>query len=122
MGVSMALDDFGTGYSSLSYLQQLPIDVLKIDKSFMDKLLDGNADPVLVKAIVDLGTNLRLGVVAEGIETFGQMTQLKGLGCDLGQGFYFDRAVSPGKILGYLNREETLSSVQSAEIHEPQAA
>ena len=113
MGVSLALDDFGTGYSSLAYLQQLPIDVLKIDKSFMDKLSDGSADPILVKAIVNLGATLRLRVVAEGIETLDQVAQLQVLGCDLGQGFYFDKAVTAAKIQEYLNGDTALASVNA---------
>ena len=114
MGISIALDDFGTGYSSLSYLQQLPIDVLKIDKSFMDMLVGENADPVLVKAIVSLGSTLRLRVVAEGIESSDQLSHLKDLGCDFGQGFYFDRAVSAERIQAYLSGDKELSTINIA--------
>ncbi|MBC8086364.1 MAG: EAL domain-containing protein [Phycisphaerae bacterium] len=111
MGVAIALDDFGTGYSSLSYLQQLPINVLKIDKSFIDKLVGAQTDAVLVKAIVDLGATLQLTVVAEGIVTLEQVIQLQALGCQLGQGYYFDRAVPPEKILAYLRGNLSMNTV-----------
>lgn len=89
LGVSLAIDDFGTGYSSLSYLQRYPIDILKIDKAFVDAMLTGEDGPVLAKAIVALGETLRLYTVAEGIETDAQRGQLLQLGCQLGQGYLF---------------------------------
>jgi diguanylate cyclase (GGDEF)-like protein/PAS domain S-box-containing protein len=89
LGVSVAIDDFGTGYSSLSYLQRYPIDILKIDKAFVDAMLTGEDGPVLAKAIVALGETLRLYTVAEGIETDAQRGQLLQLGCQLGQGYLF---------------------------------
>jgi diguanylate cyclase (GGDEF)-like protein/PAS domain S-box-containing protein len=89
LGVSIAIDDFGTGYSSLSYLQRYPIDILKIDKAFVDAMLTGEDGPVLAKAIVALGETLRLYTVAEGIETDAQRGHLLALGCQLGQGFLF---------------------------------
>lgn len=89
LGVSLAIDDFGTGYSSLSYLQRYPIDILKIDKSFVDVIDKGGEGPVLARAIVALGETLRMSTVAEGIETEAQRGQLLELGCELGQGFLF---------------------------------
>ncbi|MGV3708104.1 MAG: putative bifunctional diguanylate cyclase/phosphodiesterase [Gemmatimonas sp.] len=89
LGVSLAIDDFGTGYSSLSYLQRYPIDILKIDKAFVDTLDKGGDGPVLASAIVALGETLRLDTVAEGIETEAQRAHLMQLGCELGQGFLF---------------------------------
>ncbi len=89
LGVSLAIDDFGTGYSSLSYLQRYPIDILKIDKAFVDAIDKGGEGPVLASAIVALGETLRMKTVAEGIETEAQRGQLIQLGCELGQGFLF---------------------------------
>ncbi|MEP6834358.1 MAG: EAL domain-containing protein [Gemmatimonas sp.] len=93
LGVSLAIDDFGTGYSSLSYLQRYPIDILKIDKAFVDTLDKGGDGPVLASAIVALGETLRLDTVAEGIETEAQRGHLLQLGCELGQGFLFAPAL-----------------------------
>ncbi|MBL0938595.1 MAG: EAL domain-containing protein [Gemmatimonadaceae bacterium] len=89
LGVSLAIDDFGTGYSSLSYLQRYPIDILKIDKAFVDVIDKGGEGPVLAQAIVALGETLRMNTVAEGIETEAQRGQLLELGCELGQGYLF---------------------------------
>ncbi|WP_411280644.1 putative bifunctional diguanylate cyclase/phosphodiesterase [Gemmatimonas sp.] len=89
LGISLAIDDFGTGYSSLSYLQRYPIDILKIDKAFVDVIDKGGEGPVLASAIVALGETLRMHTVAEGIETEAQRGHLLTLGCELGQGFLF---------------------------------
>ena len=89
LGVSLAIDDFGTGYSSLSYLQRYPIDILKIDKAFVDVIDKGGEGPVLASAIVALGETLRMSTVAEGIETEAQRAALRRLGCELGQGYLF---------------------------------
>ncbi len=89
LGVSLAIDDFGTGYSSLSYLQRYPIDILKIDKAFVDVIDKGGEGPVLANAIVALGDTLQMNTVAEGIETEAQRGHLLSLGCELGQGYLF---------------------------------
>lgn len=89
LGVSLAIDDFGTGYSSLSYLQRYPIDILKIDKAFIDDLDKEGEGPVLASAIVALGETLRMNTVAEGIETEAQRGKLLQIGCELGQGYLF---------------------------------
>lgn len=95
-GVLIYVDDFGTGYSSLSYLHQFPIDGLKIDKSFVD-VLDGTAQSTaMVRTILDLASNLHVEVVAEGIEQGAQALQLYEMGCPLGQGFLFNKPLSPG--------------------------
>ena len=91
LGVRFALDDFGTGYSSLSYLHTLPLDMLKIAKSFVDGLSRGGREASFVRMIIELAHTLGLGVVAEGIETQEQASALIALGCDLGQGFYLGR-------------------------------
>jgi diguanylate cyclase (GGDEF)-like protein/PAS domain S-box-containing protein len=88
LGVRLAVDDFGTGYSSLSHLSKLPIDSLKIDRSFVSQLQPGSDDAAVVSAIIQLGGVLRKAVVAEGIESAAQMAQLRELGCGYGQGFH----------------------------------
>ncbi|MCZ2827933.1 EAL domain-containing protein [Modestobacter sp. VKM Ac-2986] len=93
LGVRLALDDFGTGYSSLSYLRQFPVDVLKIDRSFVD-LLDGSAeDAAIVHGLVQLGRTLRLEIVAEGVETVAQRDRLRAERCQLAQGWLFAPAL-----------------------------
>jgi EAL domain-containing protein (putative c-di-GMP-specific phosphodiesterase class I) len=91
LGVQLALDDFGTGYSSLSYLKRFPIDVLKIDKSFVEDISLSEQDSLLAKATIAFGKQLRLSVLAEGIEHIEQLEQLLALDCEVGQGFYFSR-------------------------------
>jgi len=98
LGVSFSLDDFGTGYSSLSYLRQLPIDELKIDKSFVETLLLYEEGYSIVRAILQLAQSLNLSVVAEGIEEEAQLKALANLGCKRYQGFLFSRPQAPGKI------------------------
>jgi EAL domain-containing protein (putative c-di-GMP-specific phosphodiesterase class I) len=91
LGLRLAIDDFGTGYSSLRYLNRFPLDVLKMAKPFVDGLGTEREHPALARAIIDLGENLGLQVIAEGIEHSGQLAQLRGLGCPLGQGYWFAR-------------------------------
>jgi PAS domain S-box-containing protein len=95
LGVSISVDDFGTGYSSLSYLKRLPIDTLKIDRSFVGELETSPDNAAIVAAIIAMSTSLKLRVVAEGVETQGQMYRLFDQGCQLMQGFLFSPAV-PG--------------------------
>jgi EAL domain-containing protein (putative c-di-GMP-specific phosphodiesterase class I) len=98
LGVRIAIDDFGTGYSSLSYLRQMPVDVLKLDKSFIDDILGSEQQRALVDAIVTLARNLDLAVVAEGIEQASQRAELISMGCPYGQGYLFSRPVWPDEI------------------------
>ncbi len=96
-GVEVAVDDFGTGLSSLAYLKRLPIDKLKIDRSFVKDLPDSRDDAAIAKAIVTLAHSLGLRVVAEGIETEAQQDYLRGLGCELGQGYLLSRPLAPAR-------------------------
>jgi EAL domain-containing protein (putative c-di-GMP-specific phosphodiesterase class I) len=91
LGVRLALDDFGTGYSALSYLRMLPVDIVKIDRSFVTRLSDSSRDRAIVRGIIDLAHALGLAVVAEGVEHPSEAAQLRLLGCDLGQGYLFAR-------------------------------
>jgi EAL domain-containing protein (putative c-di-GMP-specific phosphodiesterase class I) len=91
LGVRLALDDFGTGYSSLSYLRRLPIQIVKIDRSFMADIGDGLADGSIIAAVTNLAHVLGLGVTAEGVETPAQRDAIIGVGCDQHQGFYYAR-------------------------------
>jgi diguanylate cyclase (GGDEF)-like protein/PAS domain S-box-containing protein len=95
LGVGLSVDDFGTGYSSLAYLSTLPITSLKIDRSFVQRLQDETRDAEVVKAVITLGHALGKTVIAEGIETPGQLAQLRALGCGLGQGYLLARPLSP---------------------------
>jgi diguanylate cyclase (GGDEF)-like protein len=102
LGVRLALDDFGTGYSSLSYLRRLPIDVVKIDKIFVDEIEKFDSAAALVQAILLLGKGLDFKVVAEGIETEAQMRRLVDLGCTLGQGYHLARPLSSTELTTFL--------------------
>lgn len=92
-GIALSIDDFGTGYSSLSYLKRFPVCTLKIDRSFVSDLAGGGTDVTLVRTIVAMAHALGLGVVAEGVETLGQLEALKALGCEVAQGYLFGAAV-----------------------------
>jgi diguanylate cyclase (GGDEF)-like protein/PAS domain S-box-containing protein len=101
-GVVLAIDDFGTGYSSLAYLERLPVDILKIDKAFVDRISDGGRHAKLIKGILALSDDLGLAAVAEGIETVDQLHALEGLNCPRGQGFWFSRPVDAEALTTYL--------------------
>jgi EAL domain-containing protein (putative c-di-GMP-specific phosphodiesterase class I) len=101
LGIQIAIDDFGTGYSSLSYLKRFPISKLKIDRSFVSGLEQGIHDDSIIKAIIGMGHNLNLIVIAEGVETRAQIDILKLNGCDEAQGYFFGRPMS-GTDLGLL--------------------
>jgi EAL domain-containing protein (putative c-di-GMP-specific phosphodiesterase class I) len=104
VGVRLTADDFGTGYSSLSYLTRFPIDTLKIDRSFVDKILAGSDDAIVVGAVISMGRSLKHTVIAEGVETGEQLAFLQSHGCPEGQGYYFARPVGAQQFAHCLNR------------------
>ena len=98
-GIMIYLDDFGTGYSSLNYMKSLPIDVLKIDKSFIDNITADGIERHIVKTIVSLAREIGLKVIAEGVEEKAQQTYLTACGCNAIQGYLFSRPVSESEVL-----------------------
>ena len=101
-GIGLSLDDFGTGYSSLNILRKLPINELKIDKSFVDEMLNIDEDKAMVESIVNMGKNLSMDTLAEGVETKVQADMLKGFGCDIFQGYYFSKPLAKDDLADYL--------------------
>ena len=116
LGVKLAIDDFGTGYSSLSYLHRFPIDILKIDRSFVSRLTNSDNGPELTRAVITLGETLGLDTVAEGIELEPQVAALLALGCVAGQGFLFAKAGSLEELStsSFVARRTALWTAQSA--------
>jgi len=114
LGVRIAIDDFGTGYSSLGYLRRLPVDILKIDKSFIDGVAEGPHESALARAVVKLASTLRLEAVAEGISSRKQLVQLRRLHCPYGQGYYFSRPQPTAALPGLLELA-TLEGVDPGE-------
>lgn len=102
LGARIAIDDFGTGYSSLAYLQQFPVSILKIDRSFVDRIGTDQDGTPIVSATIGLAQTLGLTIVAEGVEKVEQLRVLRNLGCDLAQGYYFARPLPPGEVAGWL--------------------
>ncbi|MDH5510349.1 MAG: EAL domain-containing protein [Nitrospinota bacterium] len=112
LGVRLSIDDFGTGFSSLNYLRKFPIDVLKIDRSFVKGMKRENADTAIVDSIITIAKNLGLKVVAEGVETKNQLNMLRGLGCDEIQGYLVSRPIAEDKIMeviGNLSRYRAIA-------------
>jgi len=106
MGLRIAIDDFGTGYSSLTSLKNLPVSTIKIDKSFVMAMDEDNSDAAIVKSTIQLGRNLGLEVVAEGVETPNAWARLADMGCDLAQGYYLSRALDGSRFMGWLGAYE----------------
>lgn len=104
MGIRLAIDDFGTGYSSLGYLKKLPVDEIKIDKSFVKEMAVVPDDAMIVRSTIDLAHNLGLKVIAEGVETEEILNRLTALGCDAAQGYYISRPISPDDLAAWLPR------------------
>jgi diguanylate cyclase len=109
-GIKLAIDDFGTGYSSLAHLRTLPIDEIKIDRSFVSRMDTNESDRAIVRATIELGRSLGLEVVAEGVETETARRQLAALQCDRLQGFLLSPPVSPNELLTRLVRREPLAA------------
>jgi diguanylate cyclase len=104
LGVGLAVDDFGTGYSSMAYLKALPVDELKVDRSFVGQMETSNSDAVIVRSTIDLGHNLGLRVVAEGVETQDTWERLKALGCDTAQGYHLGRPMPAADLEPWLEQ------------------
>jgi len=113
LGVRLAIDDFGTGYSSLGYLQRFPVDILKIDKAFIEDVGRNGTDPALARAIIALSDALSLQTIAEGIELGEQLTGLRELGCGMGQGYFLAKPQTPSAIEALLDQK--LEGVQPAQ-------
>jgi EAL domain-containing protein (putative c-di-GMP-specific phosphodiesterase class I) len=107
LGVRLAIDDFGTGYSSLSYLHRFPLDTLKIDRSFISGSAQGSEGMEIARTIMPMAKNLRLDVVAEGVETLEQVGLLKRLQCKYAQGYYFSKPLAPEEVPSLLSEDAT---------------
>jgi len=104
LGIRLAIDDFGTGFSALSYLKRFPVDTLKIDRSFIKGLGHNREDTAIVHAVIAFAKALHLSVTAEGVETAEQLSQLRVLGCDRGQGYYFSEPLTADALDLLINR------------------
>jgi diguanylate cyclase len=105
MGVQLAIDDFGTGYSSMAHLKTLPLHELKVDRSFVSQMTNSTSDAVIVRSTVDLGRNLGLRVVAEGVEDRQTLQELDALGCDAIQGYYISRPMPADDLFHWLEQQ-----------------
>jgi EAL domain-containing protein (putative c-di-GMP-specific phosphodiesterase class I) len=114
--VKIDMDDFGTGYSSLAYLRELPIDILKIDRSFIENMVHSQSSAAMVHAVANLSQSLGLEAVAEGIETAEQLAMLRTIGCRFGQGFLFSKPLPADKVVEYLTRPASLGVAQAASL------
>jgi EAL domain-containing protein (putative c-di-GMP-specific phosphodiesterase class I) len=104
MGLRLAVDDFGTGYSSLAYLKRLPVQTIKIDRSFVSGMCDDPSDATIVRSTIDLGRNLGLTIVAEGVESLEIWNALRELGCSLAQGYLIGRPMPAQELVPHLGR------------------
>lgn len=121
LGVELSIDDFGTGYSSLSYLHRLPINTLKIDRSFVGRMIEHKENSEIVRTILILARNLGMDALAEGVETEEQLAQLKALNCEYGQGYLLSRPLCVEAVEAFLNAEKyQLASVNSDRYDRPQ--
>jgi EAL domain-containing protein (putative c-di-GMP-specific phosphodiesterase class I) len=114
LGVQLSMDDFGKGYSSLNYLHRFPMDILKIDRSFVSRIEEGSGNLAILEAIVTLAHQLGMEVVAEGIQTAAQVKKIRALGCEYGQGFLFSKPLSATEIDGLLAPAASVAAGNSA--------
>jgi EAL domain-containing protein (putative c-di-GMP-specific phosphodiesterase class I) len=114
LGVQLAIDDFGTGYSSLNYVRRFPVDILKVDKSFIDDVADGGESSALTAAVIELAGILNLKPVAEGIERADQLERLLELHCDLGQGYFFAKPLPSEDLLRLLDERRQMETEADA--------
>src|SRR4051812_13045352 len=114
LGVGLSIDDYGTGYSSMAYLGRLPVDELKVDRTFVLRMTGDDSDAVLVRGAIDLGHNLGLTVVAEGVEGDEHVAALRGLGCDIAQGYHYARPMPPSELTRWVESFPTGASVGPA--------
>jgi EAL domain-containing protein (putative c-di-GMP-specific phosphodiesterase class I) len=110
LGVLLAIDDFGTGYSSLNYVRRFPVDILKVDKSFIDGVADGGESSALTAAVIELAGILNLKPVAEGIERPDQLERLLELHCDLGQGYLFAKPLPSQDLVTLLTERQQMEA------------
>jgi diguanylate cyclase len=106
LGTRLSLDDFGTGYSSLAQIRRLPVDEIKIDRSFVLGMQSNESDAIIVRSTIELGRDLGLDVVAEGVETKEASDRLQEMGCELAQGYYFGRPVPADELRPWLARAQ----------------
>ncbi|MDX6559357.1 MAG: hypothetical protein QOF72_2406, partial [Blastocatellia bacterium] len=105
LGVQLSIDDFGTGYSSLSYLHRFPVNTLKIDRSFVGRIGEAAENIEIVRTVISLAENMGMEVVAEGVETLSQLTQLRKLKCQYGQGYLFSRPVDAASVSEWISKK-----------------
>jgi EAL domain-containing protein (putative c-di-GMP-specific phosphodiesterase class I) len=112
LGIRFSIDDYGTGYSSMAYLKRLPVDELKVDRTFVLNMDTDHDDAVLVRGAIDLGHNLGFTVVAEGVEGSQHVTALQELGCDIAQGYHYARPMPPANLAAWMQQHTNTSDTQ----------
>jgi EAL domain-containing protein (putative c-di-GMP-specific phosphodiesterase class I) len=105
IGNKISIDDFGTGYSSLAYLHKMPLDILKVDRSFVNGMFESEKHLAIVRTIIGLASSLQLQVIAEGVETVEQLQKLQSLGCDMIQGYYLSKPIPAADAIKLLERD-----------------
>src|SRR6202042_1322249 len=118
LGVHTSIDDFGTGYSSLSHLRRLPLDILKLDRSFVSEMENNHESREIVRTIISLAHILGMDIVAEGIETAEQANQLRSLGCKYAQGYFFSKPMDQARVEALLRSDVRDISLSDSLLHE----